>query len=489
MKNLPNKKGACLWALFLGVTLGFTACGDDIHDFSKTTPADEAVSIYIADSVFTYTIGWDVEMEYTGTADTVIARFPVHLTEAVEHDVAVTLMVDDQLRVNYNTAHDINYKTIPASDLVLRNTTVTIPAGKTQSDSLVTIVCKRALKTFLDTTGYLIPVRMRTYKGGGVKPNYEERHSNLFINVNRVNGAYFANPVTKLRYVPAAGMGVENGASFVPLSGIYFNVSSYWAVSAEVNLQVNNDLIAAYNASNGTNYQPVPGDKLVQFDTVEMTSEIPTKSFTLDYSGDIPSLNDPRGYLIPLEITSVTGDNISKVTSKSIHFVQIDVSFLYTEVVTTEDLLGTVQPQAGYSVIKATNANTGANLALPGVFGNLFDGNRGSMWNGASYKLSLVIDLGQEVQDITGLSLWQYSATTYWNTYWLKSCAVSFATEAMYQEGKPMSMGTATQTKSGQEACFIKFGEPITARYIYLENMTGGLNANYIMISEFNIYK
>jgi hypothetical protein len=486
MKNLLNRKKASLRALLralvLGFAWGFTACGDDIHDFSKTTPADEAVSIYIADSVFTYSVDWTLdEKEYTASMDTVIVKFPVYLTEAVENDVEVTVTLDNQLCNAYNTVHDVAYKTVTVSDVILRNTTVTIPAGKTQSDSLVTVVYNRPVKSFVDTTGFMIPVRINTYKGGGVKPDYEHRHSYVFINTSRVNAVWFETKSTEKTYV--AGMGINTGSGFIPFNDMQFDLSARWAARENVTLTVNNDSIAAYNAKNGTNYQPMPAG-LAQSYTISMAGgavagNVYRKPFSLNYTGELSALNDTRGYLIPLQITNVDGNNITNYADRSIFYVCVKYAEYFLELVNSAP--GAVQPKTGY-IASGKNANTNASVTINN--GILFDNNKTNLFAAWTHPVNIVLDLGAEVENITGVGIFMMPNNVSVG-YCLGSVEVGFATEDMYANGKQTSMGTVSTT-ARVAASYIKPNKPFTARYIYFTRMTGQLG---LILSELEVYK
>ncbi len=485
MKNLLN---TVYGALVLGYALGVAACSDNVHDFSKTTPADEAVSIYIKDSVFTYSVDWNLNMEYTASMDTVLVRFPVHLTEAVEHDVEVMLMVDDQLRINYNTAHDINYKPVEAEYVELTNQRLIIPAGKTQSDSVVTVVCKRPVSWFQDTTGYMIPVRMRYYKGGGVKPGYEERHSRIVVNTSRVNGVFFEPASVVVPYIVDEGVNI--GGDFITLNEQSFNLSALWKSSANVTLTVDNDLIEAYNDSLGTDLQPVPTGDLQQSYTFSLAGErmegdVYQKPFTLNYTGN--GLDDTRGYLIPLVITNVEGEDIEIVPVKSVFYVRIDVGLGYVTSVSSAP--GTRVSDRSLFTASATNANTGA--ALGGSYATLFDGNGTNMPGAWTVPVNLTVDLGAEITGITGLCLRVNNQMNgmYINAgYYLRRFDVNIATAAMQVSGVQASMGGLAGL-SPNEYCYVRFNQPITARYIYINNININISSGYSMITEFDIYQ
>ncbi|MDR0745349.1 MAG: DUF1735 domain-containing protein [Mediterranea sp.] len=464
MKN--RIKNIYLLFIALGVTGLFAACDENLHDFAKKTPADATHAVYIADLEFNYPVNRTANSQVIGL-DTILAKFPVHSTLAVENDVTVRLTIDNELVDVYNIQHGTGYNRLPAYSIT--HSTVTIGKGQTRSADSITIAYPRPLPTLSDRNGYLLPVRIVSYGGTDVKINYEERVSYLIINVTQQNGVYFKVSSGKITNNPTLEL-------FGDFNDITFEVSSLFDTEGEtkVTLSVNNNLIQDLNSMIRTEYQAVPeGD----FDPVEVTLAAGDESMegNFSYKGDVSTLTDPRGYVVPLEITSVEStDNIGRVDAQRVFYAIIDISNLHSTVVDNPDELGTkVTDRSGYKILKFANANTGAEVtpATGGMSKDyMFTDNNAQYWvvQQSGIKLNITIDLGTEVQNISGLWLEGFQASASFN---MKAVDVYYSTEQAYTIGQSNLAGKIS-LNAGKQLMYIKFSEPVNARYIMLNNMT-----------------
>ncbi|MFT4223205.1 BT_3987 domain-containing protein [Dysgonomonas sp.] len=469
MKNIIIKKS--IYLLFVALATGlFTACDENIHDFAKRTGSDAANSIYIANTVFDFPVNRTANAEVIGL-DTILAKFPVHAVSPVEVDMTVTLAIDYDLVTVYNLQHGTNYSFLPGSKLDRK--TVTIGKGQTLSVDSVVVTYIGKLPDLSNRNGYLLPVRISRHGGSDVKVNYEERVSYLVINVTQQNGIGFEETSGKITNNPA--LDLFDGS----FDGMKFRLLSLFgtAEDTKVTLTVNNSLIPDYNASMGTDYQAVSAS---DFESVEVTfaGGAASAEGVLSYKGDISALKDLRGYVVPFEISSVTGTGIDKINAKKVFYAILDISNLYSTVVADPAELGTkVTDRTKYELKKFNFVATGnpatpSNGAAAAV--NMFTDNNAQYWvvqkTGAiphAIDLDITIDLGEEVQNISGLWMEGFQSNASFN---MKAVDVYYATQQAYANGQSDLVGKISFDPARQ-MMYIKFSEPITARYIMLNNM------------------
>jgi hypothetical protein len=322
-----------------------------------------------------------------------------------------------------------------------------------------------------------VPVKIRSYVGADVKIRYEERVCYMFVNVTQQNGVFF-------KYNYRSGMALPN------FENITFNLNSIIKAveNTAITLRVNNSLIADVNRRAGTDFQAIPEgdfDPLtvnILKDSTRVVGKFPA------YKGNMANLTDSRGYLVPLEITSVageTGSDIKAVASQKVFYAIVDANTaLSISNVSNDSSLGTkVTFRSPYKVLSATIVNTGANPSL--TFANMFaDGT--SYWSQSglsSSRFILTVDLGEEIPNRSGLNLVGYAVAVANNP---KAISVYYATQQMYSAGEISKfVGKADNGSSGKQTWYLGFSEPVAARYIMLD-MTP--QAHALGLQQFYIY-
>ncbi|KAA6347656.1 hypothetical protein EZS27_004877 [termite gut metagenome] len=489
-----------LLCFLVGVVM-IGACDDNIHNFTKETGADASNEVYIdaANRTFKYAILRTADEEIQGV-DTILAKFPIQTTEEAKGDIRVTLTVDNELVDIYNSKHETAYNRFPSEDLRISHSTLTIPKGTTISTDSMTISCIKPLLELTNTKGYLIPVKIVTSEGIDVKTRIDERVVYLIVDVKQDEGIFFKEGENRVDLSNNPYLNASFKIQDLPLT-----LHSYNELQDDVNIQlsVNNKLIDAYNSSNGTNYLPVSIDD-VELSEVIFQEGDKTGSASLSYTGNINALNDSKGYLIPVEITTVSyassSENIKRVEAKKTFYVAVNISTLHAERPTDDGEMGVKQTdRMAYKVVSLTN-DLGENV-VPTAAGlsNAGTGNVNSMFEdgtgywgigaGSMYPVgrktaNFTVDLGSEVSNVTGLMLENDNVTV---NYIIKTVTVSCATQQMYENNRNTPLGTITNTANGEayRMLYVKFSEPVSARYIILNDVQATLA---ITIRNFYIY-
>ncbi|MDR0824484.1 MAG: DUF1735 domain-containing protein, partial [Prevotella sp.] len=308
------------------------------------------------------------------------------------------------------------------------------------------------------------------------------------------NGVFIKENENSAKYTNIPGLNIFSDIKDVP-----FQLYSESAVTGNVavSLAVNNSLIAAYNAKNGTDYQPVPEPAKITFaNNVETIADGATScTGTFSYTGAANALNDSKGYLVPIEIATVTGTDIESESARKVFYLIVEVSHMYSVQVLDDSGLGVKQTdRTGYRVAKFVNAATGANVAPANgatAYDNMFNATTTSFWmtQVAGLKLKVVIDLGSEVSGITGLLLESAQASA---SMTIRDVDLAYATQTMYdkgQEGSLWQLRIPYQTSaptSPPQFLYIKFSNPVKSRYIILDNMCS--NSQVMGLRGFYIY-
>jgi hypothetical protein len=466
---------------FACVGLGFAACDENIHDFGKEYGAQPGNLAYIADDdrVFVKTIKHDLDGGESGV-DTIMVKFPVHLSEPAKSETRITLDVDNYLIPIYNAANGTTYQEMLGDYIRTRTTELTIPEGQTRSRDSITVAIARQVKDLKNMNGYLIPVKIRNFRGTDVGIDYAQRQSYIAIDV------LFENTVA------ASGTLMVNTAS-QDLNAVEFKLTSQYTIQsdASVRMTVNNDLIAAFNDKVGGNFQPIAGGLPAYYD-VAFAKGAKEGTFKLNYGGEVSGLNDPRGYVVPLEVVSVTGDNMSMPAAdkKALYAVVYSNGTAY---IADQAEIGTKETdRTGYSA--TAKYNNGSNFAAPAPNPN------GLFMTGSSpatmfallsvaRPVNFVIDFGKDVENVSGFTVLNVMTTSN-NENHIRTMDVSLASSAMKENGMRMDIVKGMDFNATDpvrpKVVNVGFDTPVTARYLYLENV---MNVkSYMTLNEFFIF-
>jgi len=477
---MKNKEIIC--ALF--VASAFAGCNERIDDFGKTTPADATNAIYIdtQDREAVYNITHTVnEGTRCPEGDTIWIKIPVHSTEPVAGDTEVRFVQDDDLISVYNEMNGTNYIAFASADLEGKYLTATIRAGKTVSDDSISVAYKNVLSKLSSSSSanYLLPLRILRTKGQDTKIDYTERVCYVKVHVKRESGIKVSTPDALFACIPSLG-------KFADLSNVQFTLAAQYSDvedDTEIRLEVNNSLL-------DDGYRAVPGE--IAPVSVIMKADTCLASGALSYAG---SLSDTEGgYMIPLEIKSVSG-GVERVNAEKLFSVKVNMVGEGTVSIasTTTDAsanaeaeagLGTQQGRSGYTV-SVRNTATGlpqaaASSSYP--WSNMVtDGTGYGYCTVLTGTIDVVIDLGKEVTGISGFYLNAYSSTASNNPVAYDIC---YATGQQYAKGQETLLG---EVSGLLRHTYIACSEPFTARYIMLRNVKPG-TSNRAGWQQFYVY-
>lgn len=249
-------------------------------------------------------------------------------------------------------------------------------------------------------------------------------------------------------------------------------------------IEVDNSLVAAYNAEHETEYAEVPVSALnITNATLSFGAGVfqTADSLHITANDNISELKNGGGYLIPLRITSVEGDDCKIVDNMSTTYIVInvveDLDKIFDDA-TNNDIKGSlVSDQSGWI------ATTNGTVSEGGYYNyqpltTLFDGDPSSfsyITNNNNEDLTLDIDMGKAYTfDAIRLAYnsFNYGAFTRGMTIQISNDRSSWDM-------------TGTLTKSSADCIFYS---PVTARYIRITKPSSGWRAN-LQIGVFNVYE
>ncbi|HSK13908.1 MAG TPA: DUF1735 domain-containing protein [Phnomibacter sp.] len=300
------------------------------------------------------------------------------------------------------------------------------------------------------------------------------------------NGSLGNAPINSITY---AVVNIPDGAAWKNLSTtmpsvIKFPVFATRPVSetVEIAAEVDNSLIAAYNAAHNTSFKELPGGIL---DAAALRAVISKGQTTSSDSISIPTdagglggLTEPA-YMVPVKLTRVSNPALGAITSNTL--TQVTYIVLNTE-------FRRINYNANASAVSGTLASprtgwTATFSPAPTTNGNIFDGNTNTFvrW-GNSTTGQADIDL-QQARNMGGIRL--LTTTTAAQrplsiAVWLSSDGNNYDQIGLLQRNDIAFVG-------GYE--FLVFYQPITARYVRLVFTYGtSTNTQNRRINEFDIY-
>lgn len=240
------------------------------------------------------------------------------------------------------------------------------------------------------------------------------------------------------------------------------------------NLAVDNSLIEAYNAENGTNYAALP-DGYMKFENITglvipSSSVTSSDSVRLYLDGDLSVLTEKEGYMVPLRLTSTSGLAVS---------VEHDILHVFIKTVyssmkinpSAEDITGTlVADRSGWSIVGSTDGSS------------MFDNGTYTSYNGFTQNNAHVIDLGEKYS-ISSLRFFSKYAN-YGSYYSPSKYVIRYSTDGITFD----DMGTATSEyiyNLGGYQNIILYA-PLTAQYL---EVTPSGGSYYYGMAEFDIYE
>lgn len=173
MKNRKNL--FCICMLFFGGS--FTACSNEEN---YDVYGDTYNHVFVENPVNTYSFVHTPEF----SASTLNCKLPVYCNHRCRSSFSVRLEVDNSLVADYNEKHGTEYAEVPMALLNIKNSEVQFePNEEFTSVTSFHVMADGEMSELNAPNGYVIPVKMISINGDGVKMIEERSVAYVFVDV------------------------------------------------------------------------------------------------------------------------------------------------------------------------------------------------------------------------------------------------------------------------------------------------------------------
>lgn len=281
----------------------------------------------------------------------------------------------------------------------------------------------------------------------------------------------------KITHHAIAGSSASFSGSFNAMTTV--SSASGYSVGAEANTS----LVAAYNQKHGTKYAALDPSYIEISGIpcqIAANANKSAETISLSLKGDVSSLKNKNGYLLPVQLKAPAGAIVSE--GRGVVYVALEVEesdALFQSGFAPSSIAGSVV--ADRSAWKILECDEGG--VHSGSYAELFDGNTTTYvrtWGG---PVSFTVDLGQEY-DMTGLVITARTDNSSYSGYQPTSISIMASTDNDEFE----NLGTAAASEgtivAAKPSSYVSFYGSKTVRYLKIE---AGYGSN-MGTAEFNIY-
>lgn len=291
-------------------------------------------------------------------------------------------------------------------------------------------------------------------------------------------------PVNSANYTV---VNIPDGAAWTNLSStlpsnIKLAVFATKPVSQDVTIsaQLDNSLIASYNAANNTDYKELPAGILnTQSLSARIAQGATTSVDSLTIAVDPANLKSltEKAYMAPIKLTTVSNGSVGKITSNTaIQAVYVVLSTELRQIrflATAADVTGTLQSRTGWNV---------GFTPAPGTSGNILDGLTTTFTRWGTTPGQVDLDM-LSTKAVTGLRLYTTTSTTLIPT----QVEVYTSVDGINYDliGSPLRANLTFATPYN----YVLFYRAIQARYIRLRlSYTTSTNTQNTRLTELDVY-
>ncbi|WP_447640854.1 MULTISPECIES: BT_3987 domain-containing protein [Chitinophagaceae] len=392
------------------------------------------------------------------------AIFPMKLTQSFQRDIQVTMSIDPSRAKQYDSANatGILLPTIPVGALDLANNgLLTIKAGQTQSQDSVCLIVKNASLLVKGVT-YLVPIVVA--------------HTDINLSADVTNNTIYlkiavGSSLNSIATIQGGNVVIDTlvrtSLGATPKGQDVFYIHGFNQTAApfdqKMEIAVNNDSVAKYNATNGTDYLVLPSDyyQLTKgIVTIPKGAVASVDSFIVKLT-DLSLFDATKKYLLPIELKTVTGNGINSPIDTTKKMIYVVVTTIVSNVNPSNPAVTGTQTDRTNWVMKESGHYSSY------VINNAKDGNYATSWF-ANYTAAtpawFTIDLGA-VKSIKGFMFspnYVYTSTSYVPT----GITIQISTDGTNwtETGKYSGTNTVGSVAS-PEMKYISFYEAVASRY------------------------
>lgn len=287
--------------ILAAATLGFAACQEELADVQGVVGS----LAYIVDGTQAEYVAPTREVYHTpsGSFGNVKRDVELALTKPLAHDVELTLALDNSALTN-------EYNAFPEGTVKFPKT-VKIPAGQKS----VTAVMSVDLADLSKLTAEKYQVVLRIASASGVNVSTNSNACYMMAKTGESDVDPTTNVVTASSSKASASIKhYDDGTkSKVLEKTITVSATENALIEFDVEFAIDNNLVAAYNEANGTNYLPLPEGVLPTIKSAVMAKGTRSTSTVITFSReDQAKLTSTQGYLVPIVLSDAGFAQISE---------------------------------------------------------------------------------------------------------------------------------------------------------------------------------
>lgn len=282
-------------AVIASVTPLMSCDDDDDYSSSPGRPDYSKNYVYMLDPESDYaTIEYKVSGEFITSLENPLTLTQIRCTRPAPADVTVIAEIDPSLVDVYNQANGTDYALMEGAKLI--NNTYSILSGEYIATEKLAIDFSDRSALVGSEKNLILPVAI-THVTGGLTISKTSRFFIVFD--------YQANELT-----PTVDNYIDVDVSESGWQSAYTNtvikdfISAEWAAenAVTINATVDNTLIAAYNATNGTNYKEFG----VTVQPITLAKDATSADLSIRLS-NYTAVNSGEAYLVPLRLSIASG--------------------------------------------------------------------------------------------------------------------------------------------------------------------------------------
>lgn len=279
-----------------------------------------------------------------------------------------------------------------------------------------------------------------------------------------------------------AGVGLVNLSNNVP-AAIKFPVYATKPVSDEVTIkaELDNSLIAKYNADHGTNYVEFPAGLL---NTSGLTARIlkntTTSADSITIASDVALLNTLTGkaYMAPIKLTTVSNTGVGQVTNN----VTGQITYIVANIEQRRIKYLALAAEAQGVLVTPRTSWTAAFDPAPSTTGNIFDGSTSSYSRWTVSPGLLDVNM-QSAKNVTGIRLYHGNSANQSPT----QIEVYLSNDGITYDliGSPLRANLTYASNYN----YILFYKAIPAKYVRLKlYYSTSTSTQNLRVAEFDVY-
>lgn len=288
-----------------------TACSDD----ESTDPYDvNYVYMYSPSKTDNSLVYKGNGVFLTGIAEKCVIN-PVKCTKPAPTDVTVHFDIAPSLVDSYNQEHGTNYTLLKSAQL--ENSVLSIKRGDYISADTLKVNFTDLTEFQSGAENFILPITVTEMEGAGVSLSQNSKIYLTFTSTYKPNRVMIASSSEKTLYIAGGEVIDPENPDKLTYNSM---LSCEWPADADMtlSLEIQPELIEAYNAKNSTNYKLLPNASLETTTMHIAKGDMGAMEvLTLLSSDKMASVKPGENYIVPIKVTEVTGEGGGVYEEKS----------------------------------------------------------------------------------------------------------------------------------------------------------------------------